>query len=456
MKGKVPVSINKIYEVKITGLGQSGEGVGRYENFTIFVPNALPNEIVNVQIDLVKKNYATGSIKSFVKKSSQRVEPICPIYEKCGACQLQHYEYTAQLEAKKQKVLDMMEHIALKKGAKILDTLEAQEPFYYRNKMQFPLGKTKKGIIVGCYQRGSHHIIDTKHCYIQKDTNNKIASVVRDMAEKFKLSIYDEKNHFGLFRHVVGRVNRDETEAMVILVITQMKIPKEKEIIKYLVDNIPNLKTVVLNINRGKNNIIMGETNRIIYGKGYITDRLGDLHFKISPLSFFQVNTQQAEKLYETALDFANLTGKEIVIDGYCGTGTISLFLAQKAKKVYGIEIVKDAISDAIKNARDNKIKNSEFLVGDAQKIMPRLYKMGIRADVIVTDPPRAGSSIEVLKTYAAMKPKRIVYVSCNPATLARDVKILDELGYKLIKIKPVDMFPQTGHVECVALIERR
>ena len=456
MKQKIPVQVHKIYEVPIQGMGQSGEGVGRYENFTVFVPNALPGEIVNAKITLVKKNYAVGEIKSFVKQAEDRIKPICPVYEQCGACQLQHYSYGAQLKAKQQKVIDMMEHIALKKNNEILPTEASVHSWNYRNKMQFPIGRTKQGVTVGCYARSSHNIIDTKECFIQKETNNLIANTVRSMIQDLKLSVYDEKTHYGVFRHVVGRTNRDETEAMVVLVATQPKLPREKEIVKYLRDRIPNLTTIVVNINKGKNNIIMGKDCRTIYGPGFIRDRLGSLRFKISALSFFQVNTEQAERLYEKALEFADLNGNETVIDGYCGTGTISLFLAQKAKKVYGIEIVPEAIKDAILNAKDNNIKNAEFIVGDAARVMPRLYQRGIRADVIITDPPRAGSSPEVLKIYAAMKPKRIVYVSCNPATLARDVAILDELGYKLKKVQPVDMFPQTGHVEAVALLVRK
>lgn len=351
----------------------------------------------------------------------------------------------------------MMEHIAIKKDIIIHPTMPSVHEWHYRNKMQFPIGRSKKeGIIVGCYAHSSHNIINTENCHIQKHTNNVIANAVREMATKFKLSVYDEKTHYGLLRHVVGRTNRDETECMVVLVTAQPKIPRVREIVNFLRSKIPNLTSVVQNINTGRNNIIMGKECKILWGASHITDRLGSLKFKISALSFFQVNTEQAEKLYECALKYANLTGKETVIDGYCGTGTISLFLAQKAKKVYGMEIVPEAIRDAIANARDNNIRNAEFLTGDAAKLMPQLYRKGLRPDVIVTDPPRAGCAPEVLKTFAAMRPKRIVYVSCNPASLARDIGILDELGYKATEIQPVDMFPQTGHVESVCLLIKK
>ncbi len=456
MKSKIPVQLGQKYEIKITGMGQSGEGVGRFENFTVFIPYALPGETVEAKITLVKKNYATGEIVSILEKTSDRIKPICKVYDDCGACQLQHYSYEAQLNAKKQKVIDMMEHIAIKKDIIIHPTMPSVHEWHYRNKMQFPIGRSKKeGIIVGCYAHSSHNIINTENCHIQKHTNNVIANAVREMATKFKLSVYDEKTHYGLLRHVVGRTNRDETECMVVLVTAQPKIPRVREIVNFLRSKIPNLTSVVQNINTGRNNIIMGKECKILWGASHITDRLGSLKFKISALSFFQVNTEQAEKLYECALKYANLTGKETVIDGYCGTGTISLFLAQKAKKVYGMEIVPEAIRDAIANARDNNIRNAEFLTGDAAKLMPQLYRKGLRPDVIVTDPPRAGCAPEVLKTFAAMRPKRIVYVSCNPASLARDIGILDELGYKAIEIQPVDMFPQTGHVETVCLLSK-
>lgn len=455
-KKKIPVQTGQIYDIKITGMGQSGEGVGRYDDFTVFIPCALPGETVAARITLVKKSYATGEIVSIKEKASERIKPVCSIYDDCGACQLQHYSYPAQLQAKQQKVIDMMEHIAVKKHIKILPTLASPHEWHYRNKMQFPVGRSKKGIIVGCYAHSSHRIIDAENCHIQKQTNNLIANAVREMAEKFRLSAYDEKSHYGLLRHVVGRVNRDETESMVVLVTAQPKLPREREIVQFLRAKIPNLKSIVQNINKGRNNIIMGKECRTIWGASHITDRLGSLKFKISALSFFQVNTEQAENLYECALKYADLTGSETVIDGYCGTGTISLFLAQKAKKVYGMEIVPEAIRDAIANARDNNIKNAEFMTGDAARLMPQLYKKGLRPDVIVTDPPRAGCAPEVLKTFAAMNPKRIIYVSCNPASLARDIAILDDLGYKALEIQPVDMFPQTGHVESVCLIVKK
>lgn len=456
MKTKIPVQLGQKYNIQITGMGQSGEGVGRYENFTVFVPYALPGETVEAKITLVKKNYATGEIVSIIEKASERIKPVCPVYDDCGACQLQHYSYEAQLNAKQQKVIDMMEHIAIKKDIIIHPTLPSVHEWHYRNKMQFPIGRSKKeGIIVGCYAHSSHNIINTQMCHIQKHTNNVIANAVREMATKFKLSVYDEKTHYGLLRHVVGRTNRDETQAMVVLVTAQPKIPRVREIVDFLRSKIPNLTSIVQNINTGRNNIIMGKECKILWGASHITDRLGSLKFKISALSFFQVNTEQAERLYECALKYANLTGKETVIDGYCGTGTISLFLAQKAKKVYGMEIVPEAIRDAVANARDNNIRNAEFMTGDAARLMPQLYRKGLCPDVIVTDPPRAGCAPEVLKIFAAMRPKRIVYVSCNPASLARDIAILDELGYKAVEVQPVDMFPQTGHVETVCLLTR-
>ena len=280
MKSKIPVQLGQKYEIKITGMGQSGEGVGRFENFTVFIPYALPGETVEAKITLVKKNYATGEIVSILEKTSDRIKPICKVYDDCGACQLQHYSYEAQLNAKKQKVIDMMEHIAIKKDIIIHPTMPSVHEWHYRNKMQFPIGRSKKeGIIVGCYAHSSHNIINTENCHIQKHTNNVIANAVREMATKFKLSVYDEKTHYGLLRHVVGRTNRDETECMVVLVTAQPKIPRVREIVNFLRSKIPNLTSVVQNINTGRNNIIMGKECKILWGASHITDRLGSLKF---------------------------------------------------------------------------------------------------------------------------------------------------------------------------------
>ena len=451
---KVPVEVGKIYEIEIQSLGTSGEGVGRYQDFTVFVPQGLPGEKVRAVIDEVKKSYAKGHVEEILRKSKERVMPICPIYESCGGCQLQHLDYMAQLKAKRQQVIDAVTRIGKQTDVFVEPTIGAQSPWNYRNKMQFPIGRKKGRTVIGCFAQGSHEIIDTKDCHIQAEGNNAIANAVREIVTKLNISVYDEDRHTGVLRHVVGRVGK-KGDLMVVLVTATVKLPREKEFIKLLREKLPNVVSIQQNIQTYRNNVIMGRDTKLLWGKPTILDSIGRLHFHISPRSFFQVNTSQAEVLYNKALEFANLTGSETVIDAYCGTGTITLFLAQKAYKVYGIEIVKPAILDAKKNARDNNVRNAEFIVGDATHVMPHLYRQGVCADVIVVDPPRAGCTPVVLETFAQMQPKRIVYVSCNPASLARDLAILEPLGYKAEKIQPVDMFPNTSHVESVALVNR-
>lgn len=454
MKRNVPVEKGKEYTLAIQSLGTSGEGVGKVETFTVFVRGALPGEEVRVEIEEVKKSYASGRLLHVVRKSADRVKTICPIYEDCGGCQLQHLDYMAQLKMKRQQVIDAITRIGKMPDAYVEPTIGAVSPWNYRNKMQFPVGLEKGRTVIGCFVRGSHRIIDTKDCHIQKQGNNAIVNAVRDIAAQLHIPVYDEDRHTGVLRHVVGRVGLGE-ELMVCLVTATQHLPRERECIKLLRAKLPKLVSVQQNIQTYHNNVIMGRETKLLWGKPTILDRIGRLKFHISPRSFFQVNTEQAEVLYRKALEFANLRGGETVIDAYCGTGTISLFLAQKAAKVYGIEIVKPAIEDAKRNARDNHVKNAEFLVGDATRVMPQLYRQGVRPDVIVVDPPRAGCTPLVLKTFTEMKPERIVYVSCNPASLARDLAILAPFGYYPQKIQPVDMFPQTSHVETICLMSR-
>ena len=449
--------------IKIHGLGSSGEGVGKAirneelgirnedENkfLIVFVEGALPGEEVLAEIVTVKKNYAVGRLVEIVKKSPERVEPFCPLYKNCGGCQLQHMSYAAQLKWKRQQVVDAIERIGKLDGVKIFETLGMDNPLRYRNKMQFPVGKNLK---VGCYARGSHKIIDTNSCLIQNVGNDKILNAVKKVAAKFNLQPYNEDTHRGFLRHVMGRVGCNG-ELMIVLVTATKNFPNEKNFVRALLKEIPEVTSIQQNIQTYHNNVILGRDTKILYGKPTIHDKIGGLKFKISARSFFQVNTAQAEVLYKTALDFAELEGGEIVIDAYCGTGTISLFFAKKAHRVYGTEIVPSAIADAKKNARENNIRNVEFFVGDAVKIIPQLANSIHFPDVIVTDPPRAGCDRKVLETFAAMETDKIIYVSCNPATLARDLKILDELGYRTKKIQPVDMFPFTSHIESVAQI---
>ena len=430
--------------IKIHGLGSSGEGVGKLGEFIIFVEGALPGEEVLAEIETRKKNYAVGRLVEVVKKSSERVKPFCPLYKNCGGCQLQHLSYLAQLKWKRQQVVDAIKRIGKLDDVKIFETLGMENPLRYRNKMQFPVGKNLQ---IGCYVRGSHKIIDTNSCLIQNEGNDKILAAVRNVAKKFNLQPYNEDTHKGFLRHVMGRVGCNG-ELMIVLVTAAKNFPNEKNFVRALLKEIPEVTSIQQNVQTFHNNVILGRDTKILYGKPTIHDKICGLSFNISARSFFQVNTAQAEVLYKTALDFAELRGHETIIDAYCGTGTISLFMAKKARKVIGVEVVSSAIADAKKNARENNIRNAEFIVGDVVKVLPKIFEP---PDVVIVDPPRAGCDRKVLETFAAMQPEKIIYVSCNPATLARDLKILDELGYRTKKIQPVDMFPFTSHVESVA-----
>lgn len=451
-----PVIAGSRYTVEIIGLGHSGEGVGRFQDFTIFVPQALPGEVVEVQVSEVKKNYAKAKLTGVKQASAERVEPLCSVYQSCGGCQLQHLSYAGQLNAKRQQVVDAVTRIGKLADVVVHPTMGAANPWYYRNKMQFPVGKAGGKVAVGCYSQGTHAIINTENCCIQHAVNNTIADQVRRIVTEFNIPTYDERTGEGVIRHVMGRVGTATGEVMVALVTAVDKLPNQEKVIAALRQAIPGLTSIVQNVNPRRGNIIMGETTRTIWGKDTITDKLGDLTFHISARSFFQVNTEQTVLLYGKAVEYAGLTGQEMVIDAYCGTGTITLFLAGQAAKVYGIEIVKPAIADAWQNAQTNKIENVEFIAGDAVEVMPELYRSGVRPEVIVVDPPRAGCEPKVLETFVKMKPERIVYVSCNPASLARDLAILAEQGYQTVEIQPVDMFPHTHHVECCVWLKRK
>lgn len=452
----VPVEKGQTYTIDITGLGHSGEGVGRYQEFTVFIPGVLPGETVEAVITTVKKTYAIGKLSTVTNPSPHRINPACEIYSLCGGCQLQHVSYEEQLNVKRQQVVDAITRIGKLSDVVVHPTLGAANPWYYRNKMQLPVGRKHSKVVVGCYAQGSHDIIDTDNCLIQHQINNDIAREVRKVIQELGIEPYDEHTGQGVIRHVLGRVGTATGQIMVVLVTATERLPKEQALIKRLTASIPGLVSIIQNINPKRTNIIMGHKTVTLWGEDTISDKLGEFTFAISARSFFQVNTTQAEVLYNQAVKYAGLTGKETVIDAYCGTGTITLFLARHAAKVYGIEIVEPAILDARQNAITNNVTNAEFIVGDAVDIMPRMFKQGMKPDVIVVDPPRAGCEQKVLETFVNMEPQRIVYVSCNPASLARDLAILDELGYKTLEIQPVDMFAQTFHVESVAVIERK
>lgn len=447
---------NDIYNIKITDLGTQGEGIGKINGYTLFVKNTLPDEEVKTLVVKANKNYGYGKALEIINPSPHRINPPCSVAGKCGGCTIQHLDYETQLKLKQNKVKQNIMRIGGFNNIKVKPVIGMEEPYHYRNKAQYPVNSDKNGINIGFYSLGSHKIVNNDNCLIGSKVNSKILQTIKAFMENNNISAYNEETGKGFVRHILIREGFYTGEIMVCLIVNSNKFKYKKELLKAL-EEIENLKSIVINYNTVKSNVIMGQKCETIWGQNYITDKIGDLIFKISPLSFFQVNPVQTYKLYSKALEFANLKGNEIVIDAYCGIGSISLFLAQKAKKVYGIEIVPDAIENAIENAKLNNIKNAEFFAGKSEDIVPKLYnEKKIKADVMVVDPPRKGCDESLLRLMLNMKPERIVYVSCDSATLARDLKILCESGtYNIEKIQPVDMFPHSYHVETVCLLTR-
>ena len=446
---------NKTYNAECVSSGSEGEGIVKIDGFTVFVPGMLPGEKGDILIVKLKKNYGYGKLMELSQSSTERTEPPCPYYRTCGGCSLQHMSYSAQLEFKKNKVRDCMERIGSIQGAVYPDTVGMDEPWRYRNKAQYPIGKDKDGkTLIGFYAPRSHRITDINDCMLQMPGSSKIIEIVRKYIHDFHIPVYDESKHSGLLRHVITRTAYHTKEMMVTFVVNGKKLPHSNELIEAL-KNTGFVSSIVMNINREKTNAILGGESVTLWGKDTIRDMIGGINFDISSLSFYQVNPVQTEKLYNIAVESAGLTGKENVIDVYCGIGTISLFAAGRARSVYGIEIVERAIEDAKHNAEINGIKNAVFEAGKAEDILPRLYSEGVKADVIFLDPPRKGLEPSVIDAVCGIDPEKVVYVSCDPATLARDLKLFSEMGYSTNKINTVDMFCQTGHVETVVLLTR-
>ena len=454
-KAKPPVKPGDVIEMEITGLSHDGAGVGKYKGFTIFVPETVPEEKVRVLIQVVKKTYGKGKCEKVLKSHPHRIKPSCPIYFECGGCQIQHLQYEAQLEHKRQQVADHFERIG---GIKVPvhPVLGMGNPWRYRNKAQVPFGWQGGEVKAGFYAAGSHMIVDMEACLIQHEANDQAVRKVKELAQKLEIPIYDETNHQGCLRHVMVRTGFHTGELMIVLVTNGKNLPHCEKWIDALRTEFPALCSLVQNINSKRTNVVLGPENHVLWGRGVIYDRIGEVTFAISPHSFFQVNPIQTKVLYDQVAKYAGLTGNEVVIDAYCGIGTISLYLAQNAKRVYGVEIVSAAVNDAKRNAEINRMDHVQFEAGAAEEVMPRWYQEGIRPDVVVVDPPRKGCDRVLLDTIASMQPERIVYVSCNSATLARDAKYLAESGYRVQEVQPVDMFPQTGHVECVSLLQRK
>lgn len=464
---------NQIVTITIEDIGNDGEGIGKYEGYTLFVKGAIPGDVARVKVLKAKKTYGYAKVEELLTPSSDRVEPKCPAAGRCGGCQLQHVSYERQLAYKADKVKNCLLRIGGIPEEKLTAITEPiigmEEPFYYRNKAQYPVGTDKAGKpVMGFYAGHSHNIIDCTDCAIQEPVNAVILPVVKQFMQEKSISAYNEENGQGLLRHVLTRVGFKTKEVMVCLIINGRKFPGALELAEKVAEVIRKfqmedgsggyiLKSFCLNVNTDKTNVILGREILPVYGDNYITDCIGSIKYQISPLSFYQVNPRQTVKLYEKALEYAELSGNEVVWDLYCGIGTISLFLAQKAKQVYGVEIIPQAIEDAKVNSQLNNLDNAEFFVGAAEDVMPAKYKESngtMKADVICVDPPRKGCEESLLDTVVAMEPKRIVYVSCDPATLARDAKYLEGKDYELKSVCPVDQFGHTTHVETVCCFQ--
>ena len=446
-----------IVTLKIEDLSSEGLGVGHTEEgIALFVKDTVIGDLVEAKVMKMKKNYGFARLVNILKPSADRIAPPCPVARQCGGCQIQAMSYEAQLKIKENKVRNNLQRIGKFANPPMESIIGMKEPFRYRNKAQFPIGKDREGkLSAGFYAGRTHTIISCEDCLLGAEVNAQILKIVLSHMERLGISTYNEETGKGLVRHVMTRVGFATGQIMVCIVINGTKLPGADQLVKKLTD-IPGMTSITLNVNQEKTNVIMGRRLISLWGQDYIEDTIGNVRFRISPLSFYQVNPVQTEKLYGKALEYAGLTGEETVWDLYCGIGTISLFLAQKAKQVYGVEIVPEAIRDAKQNAQLNGFSNAEFYVGKAEEVLPEKYKNeGIFADVIVIDPPRKGCEESVLDTMVQMAPERIVYVSCDSATLARDLKYLCERGYGLKKVCPVDMFGNSVHVETVCQLEK-
>ncbi|MGL5868126.1 MAG: 23S rRNA (uracil(1939)-C(5))-methyltransferase RlmD [Clostridium chrysemydis] len=451
------VTKNEEYILDIISEGYEGEGVAKIDNYPIFVEGALKGEKVKIRIVKALKNYAYGRLIEVLEKSEGRVDAACKYYKRCGGCRLQHMDYKTQLDFKFERVKDCVRKIGGLDESIVKYPLGMEEnPYRYRNKVQLPIGLVNGKVNVGFYAPRSHDIIDIDKCLIQEEDADTVSKITKEWIEEFNIrpafvdGKFDKK---GLVRHIMIRKGFKTGGVMVVLVATKEDVPHLDDLVNRLKEELSGLESVILNVNNKDTNVILSNNCKTIYGNDTIKDYIGEFKFNISPLSFFQVNPIQTEVLYGKTLEYADLTGDEVVFDAYCGTGTITLFLSQKAKKVYGVEIIEPAIINAKENAKINKIENAEFLVGKSEEVIPELIESGVKADVIVVDPPRKGCDAKLLEAIGKVKPKKVVYVSCDPSTLARDLKILETQGYKTKEIQPVDMFPQTSHIENVALL---
>ncbi|CRK82353.1 23S rRNA (uracil(1939)-C(5))-methyltransferase RlmD [Neobacillus massiliamazoniensis] len=455
MNRTLPVTKNDYIDVVFEDLTHDGAGVAKIDGYPLFIPNGLPGEKAKVKVIKVNKSYGIGKLIELYEKSPYRVEIAKSDAHKYGGCQLEHISYEGQLKYKENQVRQVLTRIGKLEDVKIHPILGMDNPWHYRNKAQVPVGEKDGKLVAGFFKPRSHEIVDTNESLIQLPEVNEAVQMVKDICSELGISAYHEESHKGVIRHIMARYGKQTGELMVVLITRTTDISHKNKLVEEIVARLPKVKSIVHNVNSKRTNVILGEKTNLLWGNEVIYDYIGNVKFAISALSFYQVNPVQTKVLYDKALEYANLSGEETVIDAYCGIGTISLFLAQKARKVFGVEVVPEAIEDAKRNAALNGMTNADFAVGEAEVVIPKWYKEGNAADVLVVDPPRKGCDEALLQTIIEMKPKKVVYVSCNPATLARDLRILEDGGYKTLEVQPVDMFPQTTHVECCALLKK-
>ncbi|CCO09321.1 23S rRNA (uracil(1939)-C(5))-methyltransferase RlmD [Desulforamulus hydrothermalis] len=452
------IEVGEILELTIHGLGHAGEGVGRHENLAVFVPDVLPGERVRISITQVKKTYARGKVKEILHPAPYRVVPQCPASHQCGGCQLQHLNYQAQLAQKREMVQAALTRLGGLGGVEVNPTLGMADPWHYRNKIHLQVMQEAGRVKLGFYAEGSYRLAAgpaQQACLLVDKQINQVAAVLEELVNQHRLPPYHWQKQTGLLRHVIFRRGFHTGEIMVVLVTSGAPWPAAGEFAKAVAARHPAVVSVIRNINNSPERVILGEKNLLLAGREYITDYLMGLQFKISATSFYQVNPRQTEVLYNKVLEFANLQGQETVVDAYCGIGTIANCLAPHARRVLGMEIVPSAVADAKANALANGLNNTEFKLGAVEKLLPQMVAGGLQPDLVVLDPPRKGCAGEVLEAVSRAGVPRVIYVSCDPATLARDLGILDNLGYRTLQVQPVDMFPWTSHVECVVLMSR-
>ena len=446
------ISKNSRQTVDITDLTDAGSGLGHLDDMPVFVENALPGERVEIKVIKIMPTYLVGKLLTLITPASGRVSPFCPVFQRCGGCSLQHLAYAEQLAYKTQIVQRHFQQVGLD-AVPIQPTLGMAEPRHYRNKALYPVGVKDGQPMLGFYAKRSHELIEHETCPVQAALIDPLTAVIREFVAQYAISVYDERAHRGLLRHVMVRVGMQTGEIMVMLVVNGNELPDADKLIKRLRSEVSGVKGIWLNCQTEQSNVIIGARSSLLWGQEVITETLGGYRFAISPQSFFQINPAQTETLYQTILQAADLTGAETVFDVYSGVGAIAVFLARHAKFVYGVEVGADAVADAARNAALNEMGNLRFIQGEAERVLPELAAQELRAEVVILDPPRKGCAPALIEAIGQLRPQRLVYVSCQPATLARDVKLFAEYGLRGVHVQPVDMFPHTQHVEAVATL---